>query len=286
MSRVISSRGFNRQAVRRAIRQAKATIKTYRKVPDTGLILFCGEGKSYALVPPTRLQRNFYRCDSRFHTELVQDLFVTHQAHHYLVVTSKQAYLAKAQGSERHILFNMNTNLPTDTRRGGQSTNRLARIRKEKRHVYQTKIVAACEHFLRGPSTLIVAGNTQLPREILERLRQSTRLSHVTLLGYHKISEVLSLNQIIDQSLGLIQDKKIQTEAKIISELRDLIRQDPDLLVFGRTEVQEAQYQLRYLVLQDSVQDLDLDIECRRLKYSTFLESYGGMIGVRYYKLS
>ncbi len=50
------------------------------KIPDKGLVLFCGENfetndfKCYMFSPPEKVTLFFYRTDKYFHTEFLEDM--------------------------------------------------------------------------------------------------------------------------------------------------------------------------------------------------------------------
>ena len=68
-----------RLSVQDAIVSTQQKLKLYAKVPDNGLVLFCGtvesdEGKhkkmTIAFEPLKPMPSSVYVCDSRFHTEV------------------------------------------------------------------------------------------------------------------------------------------------------------------------------------------------------------------------
>lgn len=171
--RPILSHGFNRLSVQRAIRIAQGILKPIKNVTKTGLVIFCGKVRSdtnqdeleisKVLSPPLPIKINSYKCDKRFHTELVRPLFNVHRKYGYVIVNSDQSYIGKTEGSKRTLLFRSDTNLTTGTRRGGQSALRISRLRDEQRHNYRHKIVDACATKLNDVTGIIVAGNAELP---------------------------------------------------------------------------------------------------------------------------
>lgn len=287
-----SSHGFNRLSVQRAIRIAQNRLKLLRKSPKNGCVLFCGRVRSpdgctetevcELLTPPLPVPTNSYKCDSRFHTEKVIDLFNTHLKYGYVVVTSDNSYITISQGTKLTMMFKTQTDLPNATRRGGQSANRIARIRDEKRHNYIEKIVEQTVLHLQNVEGIIIAGNAELPFEVKDRIVSDTRII-VPVLGTIKISNTDSIGDVIQKSLNLIQSEEIMEEKKYATEIEEYIRTSPDLLVFGEQNIDkcDSEYLLKYIVTEYKL--IAKNSPIRQLYHLPLLQPYGGTIGVLYY---
>ena len=267
------------------------------QITPAGLIVFCGEvrgenghsEKEVALVfvPPSPVKANAYWCDKRFRTELVTPLYATHKRYGYVVVTSDQGYIGTVEGTLRTVPFRLTTDLPTDSRRGGSSANRIARSRLEKRHNYSQKLLEACIRHLSQVEGFVVAGNGELPAEMRELIVGDSRI-RAPCLGLLRVSNVASFEEIIEASLPLIQDKDVVREKAIVAQLEVHIRDTPDLLVFGPSNVGDAvgDCDLRYIVADIDCSGLPSGPnvpEIQYLVYSSFLRGYGGAIGVRFF---
>ena len=72
-----------RKNVQDAIVKVMQRLKLFKQVPETGLVIFCGalpqngpgseKIETYVIIPPEPIQIYLYRCDSRFHTEHLQE---------------------------------------------------------------------------------------------------------------------------------------------------------------------------------------------------------------------
>lgn len=69
----------NRLSVLSAITSTQQKLKLYNRVPDNGLVIYCGtvitdDGKekkvNYDLEPHKPINTSLYMCDNRFHTEV------------------------------------------------------------------------------------------------------------------------------------------------------------------------------------------------------------------------
>ena len=73
-----------RKNVQDAIVKTQQRLKLFKKVPENGLVIFCGaipqngagseRIETYVIIPLEPLSIYLYRCDSRFHTEHLQEM--------------------------------------------------------------------------------------------------------------------------------------------------------------------------------------------------------------------
>lgn len=81
-----------------------------------------------------------YRCENKFHSECLNYLLEDDEKFGFIVVDGGGALFATLQGNTRTILQKITVELPKKHGRGGQSANRFARLREEKRHNYVRKV--------------------------------------------------------------------------------------------------------------------------------------------------
>jgi peptide chain release factor subunit 1 len=137
-------------SVQSAITSTKEKLKHYKTVPKNGLIIFCGqilmddnktEKKITLDIEPFRpVQSKMYKCENKFHAECLNYLLEDDEKFGFVIVDGNGALFATLQGNVRNILHKLSVELPKKHGRGGQSANRFARLREEKRHAYVRKI--------------------------------------------------------------------------------------------------------------------------------------------------
>lgn len=81
-----------------------------------------------------------YRCENKFHSECLNYLLEDDEKFGFIIVDGGGALFATLQGNTRTILQKITVELPKKHGRGGQSANRFARLREEKRHNYVRKV--------------------------------------------------------------------------------------------------------------------------------------------------
>lgn len=145
-------------------------------------MLFCGvilldDGKTEKkitidLVPFRPINQFCYKCQGTFHTEPLTSLLEQDDKFGFVVVDGNGLLLATLQGNHREILQRITVQLPKKHGRGGQSANRFARLREEKRHAWTVKVCEACaQTFIQGDKltvrSLIFAGSANIKHDVL-----------------------------------------------------------------------------------------------------------------------
>jgi len=228
--------------VQEALRSLKARLGLYKKTPANGLALFCGyhmneDGKERKLMidlePLLPLTHSLYKCGSQFHTELLRAQLQEGGKYGFIIIDGHGVSFHILAGNARQTLYKWdNVSLPKKHGRGGQSQNRFARIRVEKRFNYISKVVdLAGLHFL-DPSTnlpivsgLVMAGCADFKHYLAKRLdpRLQKIISSFLDIQYNGES---GFNQAIRLSSGVLKDCRLMRELKVLEEFFGLIAND------------------------------------------------------------
>jgi len=124
-------------------------------------------------------------------------------------------------GDAQQTLFKLDVDLPKKHGRGGQSKNRFARRREEKRGWYTTKIAALTIQYFIDPSTslpsvkgLVIAGLANLKEDVHKKL--DPRLSKIVVsvvdvqyggeAGFH---QAINLSQANLSNLKIVQEQEV-----------------------------------------------------------------------------
>src|SRR4030043_1090810 len=148
-----------RKNVQDAIVKVQQRLKLFKAPPENGLVIFCGavdqngagseRMETYVIEPPEPLKIYPYRCDSRFHTEHLQELLREKETYGILLIDASGATIATLQGKRMEIVREMTSGVAGKTRAGGQSARRYERVRDMQLNEYFTRVGAhANEIFL------------------------------------------------------------------------------------------------------------------------------------------
>eukprot|EP01110_Echinostelium_bisporum_P005149 TRINITY_DN22662_c0_g1_i1.p1 TRINITY_DN22662_c0_g1~~TRINITY_DN22662_c0_g1_i1.p1 ORF type:complete len:396 (+),score=172.95 TRINITY_DN22662_c0_g1_i1:67-1254(+) len=238
----------NRLSVLGAITSTQQRLKLYARVPDNGLVIYCGtimtaEGKEKKVnidfEPFKPINTSLYLCDNKFHTEPLNELLESDEKFGFIVIDGNGSLFGVLSGNTRTVLHKVTVDLPKKHGRGGQSALRFARLRLEKRHNYLRKVAElACQFYITNDrpnvSGLIVAGSADFKSELSASDMFDQRLRAVVL----KIVDVSyggenGFNQAIELSQEALQNVKFIQEKNLISKFFDEIAQDTAKYCFG-----------------------------------------------------
>lgn len=228
----------------------------YKATPPNGLVLFAGDvydeldNKEKKILldfePPRPISTSRYLCDSKFHTQILLDsLNIGEKRIGFIIMDGKGCLIATLEGNLKKIIAKVNVDLPPKHRCGGQSSNRFANIRTEKRHNYLRKAAElARECFIDerdecrvNVSGLIIAGSADLKTELGESNVFDQRLA-AKILKYVDVSYggEAGFNQAIDLAAECLRGVKLIDEKKVLAEFFDLIYRNVGTYAFGADE--------------------------------------------------
>lgn len=243
-------------SVQNAITSTREKLKLYKNTPANGLIIFCGqilmddnktEKKLTLDIEPFKATQNFmYRCENKFHSSCLQFLLEDDEKFGFIIVDGGGALFATLQGNVRTILQKITVELPKKHGRGGQSANRFARLREEKRHNYVRKVAElATLNFISNdrPNVkgLVMAGSADFKTVISESDMFDPRLQNIVVAIYDvSYGQENGLNQAITQSTDALANVRFVEEKKLVTQFFQEISMDTGMVVFGVNDVMKA----------------------------------------------
>ncbi|KYR01314.1 eukaryotic translation termination factor 1 [Tieghemostelium lacteum] len=238
----------NRLSVLGAITSAQQRLKLYNKVPDNGLIIYCGtvltddnKERPYKvdIEPFKPINTSLYLCDNKFHTAPLGELLESDEKFGFIVVDGNGALFGVLCGNTRTVLHRITVDLPKKHGRGGQSALRFARLRMEKRHNYVRKVSELATQFYitndkPNVSGLVLAGSADFKNELstsdMFDLRLRDKIVKIVDVSYGGDN---GFNQAIELSAEVLSNVKFIQEKKLISTFFEEIAQDTGKYCFG-----------------------------------------------------
>jgi len=186
-----------------------------------------------AVIEPLKpLISGLYRCDDKFHLEALYEQLEAKNTYGFIVIDGNGVTLHSVNGNARKNLFKLEVSLPKKHGRGGQSQNRFARIREEKRGWYTSKVCEIVLHHFIDPSTtlpnvsgIVLAGSAQLKEDVLLKLDQRLSRIIVSVVDIQYGGEC-GFTQAINLTKDFLGNLKFVQEQKVISCLFDEINKD------------------------------------------------------------
>ncbi|PWN51425.1 putative eukaryotic translational release factor 1 [Violaceomyces palustris] len=245
----------NRLSVLSAITSTQQRLKMYNRVPDNGLVLYCGtiltdEGKekkvNFSFEPFKPINTSLYLCDNKFHTEALSELLEDDAKFGFIVMDGNGSLFGTLSGNTRTILQKISVDLPKKHGRGGQSALRFSRLRDEARHNYVRKIAElATQHFITDNKCncagLVLAGSadfkTELSQSDLFDFRLAPKIVRTVDVSYGGEN---GFNQAIELSAESLQNVKFVQEKKLIQKYFDEISLETGKYCFGLEDTFKA----------------------------------------------
>ncbi len=204
-------------------------LKLYKKTPENGLAVFCGnvserdgvqDLKIWAVEPSDPITVRIYRCDQTFIIEPLEKLVTPTDVWGLVAIDNKNATIATLKGENYTILKKLTSAYHGKHRAGGQSARRFERIIDEQSHDFKKRAAEAVEQVflpelgnLRG---IIVGGPAIVKDDFVEgdflhhELRKKiVAIKDITYTDESGIRELINAAQDDLSSVALVRQKML-----------------------------------------------------------------------------
>jgi peptide chain release factor subunit 1 len=245
----------NRISVQSAITSTLGRLKMFNRTPDNGVIVYCGtvltednkEKKITLDIEPFKpVSRSLYMCDNKFHTDELHRMLSSDERFGFIIVDGNGTYYYTVCGDVKEKLGSFTVELPKKHGRGGQSKNRFARIRMERRHNYLRKVAeGATQYFITNdrPNVLglVLAGSAEFKESLFMSELFDPRLKEVVI----KLVDIahsgdVGLNQAIDLASDSLGGVKLIQEKKLLAKFFDELALDTNMYCYGVQDTMKA----------------------------------------------
>ena len=273
-----------RKNVQDAIVKVTQRLKLFKKVPENGLVIFCGaipqngpgseKIETYVMSPPEPIQVYLYRCDAKFHTEHLQEFLKEKETYGIILIDANHAAFATLRGKRREIVEKITSGIPGKFRAGGQSARRFDRQREAKMQEYFKRVGEhANEIFLPienlkslimggpGPTKYDFQKGNYLHYTLKEKIVATVDTSYVGEQG---------VEEIVERSSDTLQRIRYVEEKKIMQNFLREIGHDTGLATYGENEVRRNLKAgiLRTLLLSEDIELVRVTVKCTSCDYT------------------
>lgn len=247
---------LTRKNVQSAIESIIQRLKLYRKIPENGLVVFCGaipQGKDrgtekieiYVIEPPEPVRSFQYVCDHEFYLEPLEEMAREKKAYGLIVMDRGGGVIALLRGSNYKILNWVSSDIPPKHSAGGQSQRRFERIREERVHDFFKRLgIRANEAFLPIGDELegIIIGGPGDAREKFEEgnfldYRLQKKVVANIPLSY---TEEQGVRELIIKAEDLLKESTLYKEKTLVEEVFRLLARESGKVAYGIHEVETA----------------------------------------------
>jgi peptide chain release factor subunit 1 len=272
-----------RKNVQDAIVKTQQRLKLFKKVPRNGLVIFCGaipqngagseRIETYVIIPLEPISIYLYRCDSRFHTEHLQEMLREKETYGILLIDSSDATFAKLQGRRLEILRKETSGVPGKTRAGGQSARRFERLREMRLQEYFRRVGEhADELFLsiEDLKGLIVGGPgpTKYDFDKGDYLNYMLKNKIIDIIDTSYVDEQ-GVKEIVDKAPEIMRKIRYIEEKEVMQQFLYEIGHDTGLATYGEEEVRKALETgaVKTLLLSEGLDIMRVAVKCNACSY-------------------
>jgi len=272
-----------RKNVQDAIVKTQQRLKLFKKVPKTGLVIFCGaipqngagseRIETYVIIPLEPISIYLYRCDSRFHMEHLQELLREKETYGILLIDASAATFATLQGRRLEIIRQETSGVPGKTRAGGQSARRFERLREMRLQEYFRRVGEhANELFLsiEDLKGLIVGGPgpTKYDFDKGDYLNYVLKNKIIDIIDTAYVNEQ-GVKEIVDKAPEIMRKIRYIEEKEVMQRFLYEIGHDTGLATYGEEEVRKALETgaVKTLLLSEGLDISRVTVKCNACGY-------------------
>ncbi|MEM2995696.1 MAG: peptide chain release factor aRF-1 [Candidatus Bathyarchaeia archaeon] len=272
-----------RKNVQDAIVKVQQRLKLFKETPENGLVIFCGaipqngagseKIETYVITPPEPINVYLYRCDSRFHTEHLQELLREKETYGILLIDASAATLATLQGRRLEIVREVTSGVPGKTRAGGQSARRFERLREMRLQEYFRRVGEhANETFLaiENLKGLIIAGPgpTKYDFEKGDYLNYMLKEKVIDVIDTAYVDEQ-GVKEVVEKAPEIMRKVRYIEEKQVMQQFLYEVGHDTGMATYGEEEVRKALEAgaVRVLLLSEGLDIVRVKVRCNACGY-------------------
>jgi peptide chain release factor subunit 1 len=274
-----------RKNVLDAIVKAQQKLKLFKDPGEKGLVIFCGalpqEGagpgtermESWVIIPPEPIRIFFYRCDSRFHTEHLQEMLREKETYGILLIDATGATVATLTGKHLTIVREMTSGVAGKTRAGGQSARRYERLRDMQLNEYFTRVGGHANEILLPIDNLkgVILGGpgpTKYDFQKGDYLNYQLKNKILDVIDTAYVEEQ-GVKEVVEKTLGIMKKVRYVEEKQIMQKFLYEVGHDTGLITYGEAQVRTALQsgQMRMLLISEALDMQRVSISCGACNY-------------------
>jgi len=255
-----------RKNVLDAITKAQQKLKLFKDPGEKGLVIFTGallqpgggpgteRMESYVIIPPEPIRIFLYRCDSRFHTEHLQEMLREKEAYGILLVDASNATIATLQGKHLNIVMQMYSGVTGKTRAGGQSARRYERLREMQLTEYYNRVAGH-------------ANDVFLPMENLKGIilggAGATKSKILDVVDTAYVEEQ-GVKEVVEKAPEIMKKVRYIEEKQLMQKFLYEVGHDSGFITYGEAEVRRLMNSgaVRTVLLSEELDLYRVTIKC------------------------
>ena len=242
-----------------------------------GAILQNGLGsekiETYVVIPPEPVHIYLYRCDSRFHTEHLQEFLKERDNYGILVLDANTATFAFLEGRRLELVREITSGIPGKHRAGGQSAARFQRLREAQMLDYFKRVGRhANEIFLENPDLKgIMLGGPGPTKQDFQKgdfLQYTLKEKIIATRDTAYVGEQ-GVKEVVEHAPEIMRTVRYFEERRIVQDFLYEIGHDSGLATYGESDVRNSLEAgaVKTLLLSESLDVVNVVVRCTVCDY-------------------
>lgn len=242
-----------RKNVGNALDKITRHLKNYKKTPENGLAIFCGnvsrvEGKEdlqlWDVEPPLPLKTRMYRCDKEFILEPLREMLEVQEIFGLLVMDRKEATIGALEGKRIEVIQKMTSGVPSKIRAGGQSSQRFHRITEGLTKEFYKRIADEMKksfYEMKKLKGIIIGGPIPTKDEFVEGDYLPTQLQE-KVIGKVDIGDASEsgLKELVEKAQDLLVNHERTIEKQDVESFFKSLGESPKKTALGEQKTKKA----------------------------------------------
>jgi len=243
-----------RQHVMDALAKIINYLKGLKKLPDNGLVVFCGnisnrpgevDIRLWAIEPPDKLNIRLYRCDSRFLLDPLKELILPKQMYGLIVLDRGEASIGVLKGNQLIVLENKQSWVPGKIRAGGQSSVRFQRLIEQDVHLWLKYLSDEVRNYFEKDLDklvgILVGGPGLLKEQFVNGDYLPYHLKQKILAVYDTAySNEHGLKELLERAKDILEKTEYVREIELTKLFFEHLGKGTGLVVYGFDDVKRA----------------------------------------------
>ncbi|MDH5815917.1 MAG: peptide chain release factor aRF-1 [Candidatus Nezhaarchaeota archaeon] len=226
-------------------------LKLFTSTPKNGLVVFAGyiprgppgseKMEVYVIEPPEPINTYLYRCDSRFHTEILEEMLEEKGSYGVIVIDRSSATFALLTGKRLKILDEITSGVPGKHSAGGQSARRFERVIEIMAHEFYKRAGEYAQKLfseVKDLKGIIIGGPGPTKNDFYDGDYLPYDLKKMVIgivdVGYTGEEGVY---ETIERAQNLLEGVKYVHEKQVIQRFLEYLAKKSDLIAYGYKEV-------------------------------------------------
>jgi len=243
-----------RKNVLSAIESILSRLKTFKQLPENGLVFFVGHKSigadqtsmvAHVIEPPMEIQTFLYRCDSLFYLDPLKNMLTEKEVYGLFLIDRRECTIGILRGNRVDMLKYMTSQVPGKHGRGGQSQRRFERLTEIAAHEWFEKCGDKISEIFQseknivgifaggpGPTKKYFVDENYLHYEIQDKIVD------VFDTGY---TDEFGLRELVSAASETMVDLKIAKEKQVMKRfLKEITKGDQSLAIYGEDHIRKA----------------------------------------------